>query len=266
MSNFRKFTEFCAGIAAFAAIMYVFRQFMSFDFEKIESFKEKLKYFFSTEPSKDYRPYILLALLFIVSISISLIFKRRPEIAFFFSALPLFYSLYLYDAGKIYERPMLFICLSIIEIIGNIYDSLMLSRKKKRSLSPSITAMISCFLPIFACGIMLWRLKKTAEISLGKLYPFDQILAIYSPEYDMSLLKKIAITYAVLLIISLVLRGVHFVNLALSCAPLGFILYKQAVGLLGPYDEIILAAAILCTATQLAVTLGDKSIYTRKKE
>ena len=266
MSNFRKFTEFCAGIAAFAAIMYMFRQFMAFDFEKIEYMKEKIKYFFSTEPSKDYRPYILLALLFTLSITVSLIFKRRPEIAFFFSALPLFYTIYLYDASKIYERPMLYVCLSIIEITGNVYDSLALSRKNRKSISPLVTALISCALPIFVCLIMLWRLKEIDGVALNLLYPFDQSLALYAPEYDMSLLNRIAIMYGALLIISLVLRGVHFIPLALSFVPLCFVLYKQGIGLLGPFDEIIMTSAILCTMIHLAVTLGDKSIHTRKKE
>ena len=43
MSNFRKFTEFCAGISVFAALMFVLRQYLEYNFKDVESTKEKLK-------------------------------------------------------------------------------------------------------------------------------------------------------------------------------------------------------------------------------
>ncbi len=260
MSNFRKFTEFCAGISAFTALMYVFRQYMSYDFEEAEGFKEKIKIFFDTSALNDYRAYLLLAALIILAISVSLIFKRLPELSFFFSAFPFFYTIYLFDANKLYEKPMLFICLSIIQIAGNIYDSLRISRERRRY-SPIFTSFAATLLPILFCLVVIWRNNVISVEPLPeKIYNFDHLLMTYAQDYDMSLFKTIAIMYGIILLISVILRGVHFIDFGLSLVPLCFVLYKQAVKAIGPHDEIIMVAAILCTVTHLCLMIGNSGL------
>ena len=262
MSNFRKFTEFCAGISAFTALMYIFRQYMSYDFGDVEGFREKIKLFFEFSAIQDYRPYILLAALLILAIAISIIFKRLPELSFFFSALPLFYTVYLFDDNKLYEKPMIFICLSIIQVAGNIYDSLKIWREG-RKYSPIFTSFAASLLPLLFCLVVLWR---NNAISTGilpeKVYNFDRMLVLYGEYYDMSLFKTIAVMYGGVLLVSVILRGVHFIDFALSLVPLCFVLYKQAVEALGPHDEIIMVAAILCSITHLCLMLGG---YVRRR-
>ena len=46
MGHVKRFGDFCAAFAAFAAAMFMFRQFMGFDFGEVEGIIEKLKYFF----------------------------------------------------------------------------------------------------------------------------------------------------------------------------------------------------------------------------
>lgn len=265
MSNFRKFTEFCAGISVFAAIMYVLRQYMGYHFGEVESTKEKLKIFFGAGALKDHRGYILLAALLILAISVSFIFKRFPEISFLFSALPLFCVIYLYDAGKLYERPMLFFCLSIIQISGNIYDSLR-SSERGRKYSPVFTSLFASALPLLCCLITLWRKSAAAAIPKSRLYPFDFAIMREPESIDVRIFKKIIIMYGIILLVSLVLRGVHFIDFFLSLFPLAFVIYKQATEALGPHHEIIMASAVLCSAVHLCLTVGSHGALAAKKK
>ena len=67
MSAFKKFTDFCGGLAAFAAIFYLFREFMPFKpKEEPESLLAKVKLFFSDEPQFEYRPYLMLIILLLL--------------------------------------------------------------------------------------------------------------------------------------------------------------------------------------------------------
>ena len=132
MSSFRKFTDFCAGLGAFSALLYAFRQYMTHADKTVESTKERLKLFFGRDAMRDYQGYLLLAALFILAILISLIFKRLPELSFFFSALPLLCTIYLYDSNRLYEHPTFFFCLSMLQIAGNIFDSLKMSENGRK--------------------------------------------------------------------------------------------------------------------------------------
>lgn len=255
MSNFRKFTEFCAGISVFAAIMFVLRQYLGYNFDDVASTREKLKIFFDRSSTRDYRGYILLAALLILAITVSLVFKRFPELSFFFSALPLFYVIYLYDAGKLYERPMLFFFLSAIQISGNLFDSLRASRYGRRY-SPVFTSLFATLLPLLCCVLTLWRKEAINGIEADKLYPFDLEIMRNAESVDISLFKTIALMYAVILLLSMILRGVHFIDLLLSLVPLVLVIYKQGAEALGPHHEIIMASAILCSVTHLCLTVG----------
>lgn len=264
MSNFRKFTEFCAGISVFAAIMYVFRQYLGYTFKDVESTKEKLKIFFDPSSSRDYRGYILLAALLLLAIAVSLLFKRAPELSFFFSALPLLCVIYLYDAGKLYERPMLFFCLSIVQVTGNLFDSLKLS-EQGRKYSPVFTSFFASLVPLLCCILTIWRKAEVATIPLDELYPFDFEIVNNISDINVALFKNIALMYGVILLISIILRGVHFIDLTLSLVPLVFVIYKQATESLGPHHEIILVSAILCTVTHLCLMVGGREGHVSQK-
>jgi hypothetical protein len=245
--------------------MYVFRHYMGYNFDDVESTKEKLKIFFDRSSLRDYRGYVLLASLLILAITVSLVFKRLPEISFFFSALPLFYVIYLYDAGKLYERPMLFFCLSAIQISGNIFDSLRMSRYGRRY-SPVFTSFFATALPLLCSVLTIWRKEAVNNIPEDKLYPFDLEIMLNTESIDVSLFKTVALMYAAILLISVILRGVHFVDFFLSLVPLAYVIYKQATEALGPHHEIIVTSALLCAVTHLCLTVGNKSVGKHVKE
>lgn len=257
MSNFKKFTEFCAGISAFTALMYIFRNFMSFSPEEVESTKEKIKLFFSSNATKDYLSLAFLAVLLILAITAALIFWRRPEIPFVFSCLSLFFSIYLFNADKLFERPMLYIVLSSVQVVGNLYEAITRDRQdgKKRSFW---LANFSAALCLGFCLLIKWREKELARLTEAELFelkPFDSKLKFMAEDFDTSLFWVIAAIYAVLIAVSLILRGVHFIDFALSLVPLVYILYKQNIGLLGPHTEILATAAVVCCICRLALTV-----------
>ena len=78
MGHVKRFGDFCAAFAAFAAAMFMFRQFMGYDFGEVEGIVEKLKYFFSNEPRREYRYYLTLFLLFALSLPYPPLFISYP--------------------------------------------------------------------------------------------------------------------------------------------------------------------------------------------
>ena len=262
MSNFKKFTEFCAGIAAFTALMYVFRQFMAFDPEDVESKKEKLKLFFAPEMNKDYRSHVLLAVLFIAAILCALILKRLPYVSFVFSAMPLFFAVYLFNGNKIYERPMLYIVLAALQVVGNIYECMLLDRSdgKHRAfiLANFATALAAGF-----CLLVKWRERALGLITPDKLHPFDKTISFYARDYDMSLFYIVAAMCAIAIIVSLILRGVYFVDLALSLVPLVYVLIKFTTEELGPHGDILATAVLVATVCRLALTVSGEPWVTK---
>ena len=250
MSNFRKFAQFCAGIAAFSAIMYVFRQFRSYDPEDIESKKEKLKLFFSNEMSKDYRPLTLLAILFVLAILIEIILKRFPQICIFSSSIPLLFALSLYNGDRLFERPMLYVLLGGILVIGDIYDTVSACKadgKERMLVLSNVSALLVCA----ACLFIRWRAHECGLVPIEKLSFFDKQLYLFAMDHDASLFTIIAIMTAITIAVSLILRGVYFIDLAITLVPFFYIVYKLATNELGPHGDIVAAAMTVCLAARI---------------
>ena len=114
MRYYKRFSDFCGGVSAFFALMYLFTQYMSFHPVNVESTKEKLLRFFEEGASKDYRSYLLLVLLLVGALVIGNIFSRFPSVGFLASLFPMAQAMMMLREGQLYERPMQHILLGLL--------------------------------------------------------------------------------------------------------------------------------------------------------
>ena len=67
MSYFKKFTDFCAGVAAFVASLLLIRDYMDFSPDK-ENPAKKLTQFLEDSATNDYKMLIFIVLLLVLSV------------------------------------------------------------------------------------------------------------------------------------------------------------------------------------------------------
>ena len=224
MNYFKKFTDFCGGFLAFAAIMYLIKEFSAFaKGEKLETI-EKLKLFFDPKEVADYRGFLILILLLAVSVVAGRIFHRLPYISFAVSLLPFFQAINLYSMGKIgdEDRPMLYVIFASIHTLGNVIHAVYLDTTdgKHRGF---VCAGI-CGGAITGFGVWLWFFSKKVALyedpfsmmDIGKL---EMRISVAAKEGFQRFILDIALIVAVTVIISLLLRDVYFIDAALALVP-----------------------------------------------
>ncbi|MBR2849457.1 MAG: hypothetical protein IKB84_00305 [Clostridia bacterium] len=127
MSFFKKFTDLCAGIAAFFAGIFFIRKYMAFvpeeppepsksmasdtlesvtdAIEKVtEKLPSKLEQFLEPTEKEDYSMLIPLIFLLLLSALLGRVFKRLPYVCFGISLLPAMMIAYMYEAGRSTSR------------------------------------------------------------------------------------------------------------------------------------------------------------------
>ena len=108
MSYFKKFTDFCAGVAAFVAAVFFIRKYMVFEPEEppttlpgvstdeigetleavTEKFPGKLEQFLTPDAYNDYSLLLPLIFLLLLSAILGRVFARLPYVCFAISLLP----------------------------------------------------------------------------------------------------------------------------------------------------------------------------------
>ena len=226
MGYVKRFGDFCAAFAAFSVFMYLFCQYMAMDFKEIEGFMEKIKYFFSNEPRREYRYYLTLLVLLLISFAVSVIFHKLPWLTFAVSVLPMIQIIIMYDADEIYERPMLLIVLSSLHVFGCLFECIRRDRGDRRRRS----ALAVDIMGLAAAGFCLYILyisKDIANVEFEHISIIEKLLyyAVVYDGADMSLFRNIAICFGVLVTLRLALRDLYYIDAVLSLAPLGAVVY-----------------------------------------
>ena len=258
MGAFKRFCDFCCGIALFVACFFLFREFMVFRPEGDPSLREKLKLFFFENTWRDYRPYLALVGLLALSLLVGAIFRRRPTICFAFAVLPLLHALSMLQRDNLYERPMLYVLLTALPLVGNLFDAITRDRGDGRHRALVLGNVSSLLVLLFAV-LVLWRASvavPTDEWPVADMKPFDRTVALAALEIDISFLRYYAIAYAVGIGVSLCFCGAYWIDLILAAIPLAAALRQQLFGTLGPHSELLLALMILCFVCRLALTVA----------
>ena len=264
MGAFKKFADFCAGIALFVASFYLFREFLFFAPADAPSLREKWQFFFEENTVRDYRPYLGLIGLLALSLLIGTVCRRLPTVSFAVATLPFLQVLSMLRDGCLYTHPLFYLILSALPIVGNLYDAVHRDSLDGRHRA-FLLANVSSLLVLAFLGLLIWRTRVTADVvNMHELSRFDQNVFVAAEESALSVWKTYAAVYAVGIAVSLAFRGAYWLDALLALPPLVLALRRQILGTLGAHAELLLALMILCFLCRLALMAAGTGW--RKKE
>lgn len=262
MTYFKKFGDFCSGFAAFTAIIYLFRRFMSHDFGKEPlGLLEKIKIFFDKMQNINYHLLLLLALTLIISVIAGRLLARLPYLSVLFCLPPMLVTVYMIRANLIEEYPMLYVILSIIAFISAVVDCLLLDRRDSRHRSAYAGDAVSLAFVGF-CIFIVRRYKQLLLLEADEvrlLGPFDTEILQCGTRTEMKLLCILAVAYAVLTVISLLLTDVYFIDAALALAPVVFLIYYWGADKMAVHPEVVLTFAFSVLAARVIPAFSGKA-------
>lgn len=268
MTYFKKFTDFCSGFAAFTALIYLFRRFMTFKFENTElGFIDKIKLFLSRTAQLEYYMMLCLAIALAVSVICGRIFARLPFIATVFCVPPLLMSVDMVQAGLIKEYPMLYVILCAVAVIGAVVDCICADRADGKHrcshAGNTVTVMLSVFCLYIARKSAVLSLV-TDEEELLSLTRFETEIYRASCDVDMRFFYVLAAVYAVLALIGFILYDIYFVNACLAIAPAIYLIYQWNAGGLAVHAEVLTTFAVTVCIVRLLPAISCKAQYKNK--
>ena len=258
MSSCKRFTDFFAGFAAFTAAMYLFCQYMMFDFKEIESLTEKLKYFFSNEPIKDYNFYLTLIGLLLFSCVFSILFHKLPFLTFAISALPMIYIISMLKTGNIYdERPMLYVVLGAIHMGGCLFECIRRDREDRHRRSAIATDLFAAVVVLF-CLYVFYTKKILPETEFLELDYLQRRLYYVYEEIDFTVFRNVAICYGVLALFRLIHRDLYYLDAILSLVPFFMLCSMWMTDKIPIFGEVLVMLSASYAVARIAIMLFCK--------
>ena len=262
MSYFKRFTNFCGGFVAFAAILHLIGAYMSFEAIEAEGTLGKLKEFLDVKQDGNFRGYAIMALLFLLSAALGRIFERLPYVTLAVSLFPLYQTVELYSSGALVNFPSLYLILSIFHALGNIVYALALDRadgKRRAFVSAAVLGTM-----ISAGGVWLWRranelkVYDDPEVIGEELSGANAKIALAAQDGFQKLILKIAIMIAISVLISLLLRDIYFIDAILSVVPLAYALNKVLLrGEIAVFGVFVLTLCVMYFAARVAIMVFE---------
>ena len=259
MNYFKRFTNFFGGFAAFAAILHLIGEYMTFKLPEGKEEASKLGEFLSAEQTEFFRGYVVLAALFVISAILGRLFERLPYVTLAVSLLPLYQTVSLYADGKLENFPALYLLFAILHTSGSAVHALVLDKRdggRRGFISAAVlgTAMS-------AGGLWLW--KKIGEFSsledqlaIEELGRVDTQIASASSESLQKLVLTIVIMVAASVAISLILKDIYFIDAILALVPFVYavdkVLLDEKIAIFGELT-IILCALYLAVRILLVI-------------
>ena len=301
MSLFKKFTDFCAGIAAFVGALFLLQQYMTFEpldnAEYAEWFSYKIKYSSETlsetvtdtvtdtvteslpeAPSKirqfftpelindfDYRFLFILVLTLAISVIVGVVFKKLPYVCFFVSLIPALEIAYIFSTGFLYTQIGLFLLIGALHVAGNLFECILRDKEDGRH-RLWICAKISTLFPAAVCLLCTKIADKIPLENINDKIPLYKELATTMTEPDnMALVTKIGWMYIIIFAITLVLYNVYFIDTILSAIPLVYTVYLLYSGNLSFNPTIFAILAAICFMTNIALCVCENNL-SRKEQ
>jgi hypothetical protein len=293
MSLFKKFTDFCAGIAAFVGSLFLLQKYMLFEpldtQEYIEWLSYEIKYsngklspsmldgiteapsklsqFFTPKLANEY-DYRLLAILIVtlaISILVGLIFKKLPFVSFFFSLIPAVEITYLFTKERLYTQIGLFLIAGALHVAGSIFECIIRDKEDGRH-RLWVSSRIAILFPVAFCLLCTKIADRIPLEEIGKKLPIFSELAfkLTKPE-NMEIVTKIGWIYFMIFIVTTLLYNVYFVDAILSAIPVGYTVYLLYSETLTFNPAIFVLLAVICFATQLSLCVCENNL-SRKEQ
>lgn len=287
MSLFKKFTDFCAGIAAFVGGLFLLQKYMAFKPLDLEEYKNyltnqsnfdnmdisieeiteapsKLRQFFDPDIiNLDYRIMLILVLALIISVLAGVIFRRLPYVCFFFSLFPTVITVYMFGKSLPVTQIGLFFAAAALHVAGNVIDAIIRDKEDGRH-RLFVTAKVSILFPAALCLFFTQIVKKVEAIpdeAINEKLPIFRDIKIELAEpANIEILKKLGWGFIIIFVICLLLYNVYFVDVTLSAIPLVYSVYVFYASKLTFLPFVFLTLSLICFLTNLALCVFENNL------
>ena len=241
---------------------------MTFKLPDAETDAGKLKTFLSVDRPENYRGYVIMVALFLLSVLVGRIFERLPYVTLAVSLLPLYQTVNLFSTGKIEKFPILYLLFAILHTVGSVSHALVLDRedgKRRGFISANLLGAM-----MFAGGIWAWR-RAEELLDYEDIFTVEGIskvelnLASAAADGAHKFLWNIAAIVLVCVVISLILRDIYFIDAILAAVPLVYAVHKVLIAeKLVIFEELTLILCALYFVTRVALVVFEPMRDTKK--
>lgn len=258
MSYLKRFGDFCSGFICFAGLIWLFTEFMTTEFQEDMGMKDKLKDFFEGSTRTDNKLMLILAIMLVISIVASVVFKCIPYVTLFFSVPPLMLSIDMVKAEYIDKYPMMYILFCGIAVLSGVWECISMDRRDgghRLAYAGDAVALIAS-----GSAFFIWKrvdvICYSEDIYVVEMNAFD--LEIYEnfESMDMKFFLTFACVYLGLAIVSLLLKDIYFIDAILSAVPFAVAVYMWSAGTLTVHPELLVTASAVYFAVRLVSALS----------
>jgi hypothetical protein len=283
MSYFKKFTDFCAGLAAFVAAVFFIRKYMSFkpkeplSFPSIstdevgetieavtEKFPSKLEQFITPGEYNDYSLLLPLIFLLLLSAILGRVFARLPHVCFAISLFPATLIAYMFENQLLYEQTGIFLILGALHVIGNFADCIIRDREDGRHRA-SIASKISSAAGAFFCYFVMWQGAQTPPEDTKEIGHIQHRVLFEMTETDVEIMTKLGAMFLILLAVSLILYNVYFIDAILSLVPAAYVIYQVGGSFYTLAPASLAFITLTCALSHIALCLLENNL-SRKEQ
>ena len=278
MSYFKKFTDFCAGVAAFVAALLLIRHYMDFyppDTE--EGAPGKLAQFIEDAGSTDYKMLFFLVVLLLLSVLIGILFRKLPYVCLAFSILPAIYICVAFETSVaseisvLYEQEPLFLIVAALHIIGNLAECIFRDNEDGGH-RLFIASKISFVMGALACFYMTVRLGEDIPLTTEGLSAFEEQMVSFKREValgtvagaDASIIAILGWMLLIFAALGILLYNVYFIDAILSLVALGYVIVNLSLGKLTFYPLLFLFIAAIAATSNILLAIFENNLS--KKE
>ena len=248
MSYFKRFGDFCSGFAAFTGMVHLISRFISMKFEgESLTLIEKIKMFLGRETLPIFRLMAVMTLCFLLSAVLGRIFARLPYISALFCIPPVIVSICLYTMQVIEEYPMLYVVLSFVAFISAIADCVLADRADGKHRAAYVGSLVSLAFSAY-CILLVRKYNELVLLSEDEEYVMwmlDSYILRSGTEISTRLFYALAAVYAILAVISFVLRDIYFIDSILAIPPAVWLIYAWGAKKLLLLPETVAVFAML---------------------
>lgn len=277
MSLFKKFTDFCAGIAAFAASLQFIIGYMQFtpvkdigigtsgNADVTEKIPGKLTQFLNKTTGDDYSMLLPLIFILIFSAVLGRVFKRLPYVCFGISLFPAMTIAFAYETKSLRGQVGLYLILGALHVLGNLYECIARDKEDGKH-RMWIAAKVSSAMGAFVCFFVMWKGAQTPPADMKEINRFEKMIFFEMTKSDVDVLTKLGVMFVVLLIVSIVIYNVYFIDAILSFIPAGFAIYRTAGGFLTFAPAVFGTLAAVCAVSHLLLCVFENNLSAKEQK
>ena len=284
MSYFKKFTDFCAGVAAFVAGVFFIRKYMVFKPKEppeslasistdtagetleavTEKFPGKLEQFLTPDSYNDYTLLLPLIFFLLLSALLGRVFARLPYVCFAISLIPATLIAYMYEHDMLKEQIGMFLILGALHVIGNFAECLIRDREDGRHRA-SIAAKISSAAGAFFCYYVMWQGAQTPPEDTKEIGHIQHRILFEMTEADVEIMTKLGAMFLILLAVSLILYNVYFIDAILALVPAIYVMYQVGGQFYTLAPAPLAFLALTCALAHIALCFLENNL-SRKEQ